>query len=246
MTSAESAAYIRLKTRTNSTTFTDANMLVLFNIVKDDVCQRSLKADKDIFLVPTYMDLVASTTQREYPLHSNILAGIKRVEAALNGTDYIKLFNFDLTDYDKPVTGEANITNAFSNDEGKAFYDIMRKSIWIYSGTITATTDGLRIWVNTWPANIASMGLGTDMSIDPSTTTHGVPKALHKVICTGVIVEWKSSREKPIALTEGESNWESDLKKAIETLKKADYDSEILGKVPCGTTDLTNEDGGNL
>lgn len=229
-TPTSAASYIRLKTRTNSTTFTDADMLILFNLKKDEVCQRALETDEDIFLVPTYMNLVAD--QREYPLNSNILAGIKRVEAKLDGTNYIKLNSFDLTNHDKPVTGETNITYYFSNNEGEAFYDIMRKAIWIYSGTITAVTDGLRVWVNTWPADLSSMVGSTDMSVDPSTTTHGVPREVHKVIMDGVVIEWKTSREKPIPLTEREQSWEFDLEKSIQTLKHADYDREITGDLP--------------
>src|SRR3990167_2854490 len=242
MTPAQASAYIRLKTRTNSTTFTDADILTLWNVVKNEVCQRALETDEDIFLVPTYMDLVASTTTREYPLNSNILSRIKRVEAELDGSNWLKLSNFDLTDHDKPVTTEANITYYFSNEEGNAFYDIMRKSIWIYSGTISAVTDGLRIWVNTWPADETDMTDTTDMAADPSSTTHGVPRELHKVIAKGVIIEWKESREKPIPLTESEVKWEFDLEKSIQTLKKADYDREIQGDLP-DRDQIQGEDG---
>lgn len=230
MTPAEAAAYIRLRTRTNSTTFSDANILILWNVVKNDICQRALETDEDIFTVPTYMNLVAN--QREYPLNSNILSRIKRVEAKLDGTNFLKLTSFDLLDHDKPVTPEANITTYFSNEEGNCFYDLMRKAIWIYSGTITSVTDGLRVWVNTYPANISDMTSATDMSVDPSTTTHGVPKELHKVTCEGVIIEWKGSREKPIPLTDNELLHENHIEKAIQTLKKESYDTEVQGQLP--------------
>jgi hypothetical protein len=242
MTPAAASAYIRLRTRTNTTTFTNADMLILWNVVKNDLCQRALETDEDIFLVPTYMDLVASTTQREYPLHSNILSRIKRVEAALDGSNYIKLESFDLSDHDKPVTGEANITSRFGNAEGEAFYDIMRKAIWIYSGTITAGTDTLRIWVNTYPADVSDMASATDMSVDPSTTTHGVPKALHKVISDGVIIEWKGSREKPIPLSDHELLHERHIEKAFQTLKKASYDTEVQGDLP-DNDEMQGDDG---
>lgn len=243
-TPAEAATYIRLKTRTNSTTFTDADILVLLNIKKNEVCQRALETDEDIFELPTYMNLVAN--QREYPLHSEILSRISRVEAKLDGSNWLKLTEFDLPEYDKPLTPESNITANFSNEEGHAFYDIMRKSIWLYSGTIATVTDGLRIWESTWPSNVATMGGLTDMSVDPSTTTHGIPKELHKVMMDGVVIEWKSSREKPIPLTEREQIWEHDMEKAIQTLKKANYDREVIGYIPCGTLNMNSEDGSNL
>jgi len=243
-TPANAASYIRLKTRTNSTTFTDADMLVLWNWKKNEVCQRALETDEDIFEIPAYASLEAD--QRTYPLHADILSRISRVEAKLDGTNWLKLKEVDLQEIDTPITLEADITYNFSNEEGCAFYDISRKSLVIYSGTITSVTDGLRVWHNIWPADVSSMAGTSDMSEDPSTTTHGVPKELHKVISVGVIIEWKESREKPIPLNESEQKWEYDLEKAIQTLKKANYDREVTGAIPCGTYDMEDEDGSNL
>ena len=241
MTPEELATYVRLRTRTNSTTFTNADMLVLANIVKEDVCQRALETDEDIFLVPTYLNLVAD--QREYPLPTNLLSRIKRVEAKLDGTNYIKLDEIDLTEWDHPLTSETDITYYFSNEQGKAKFDLIRHSVWIYSGSITSVTDGLRIWDNTYPPNIVSMAGTTDMSVDPSTTTHGIPRALHKVIATGIIIEYKTSREKPIPLTEREQKYEFDLEKAIQSLKKQNYDREVIGSIPETDINGNNLDG---
>jgi len=232
LTSQALSNYIRSQTRTSTVTLTDADLLILANMAKDRLILRALETNEDLFLVPTYENLVASTTTREYPLHSTILSRIKRVEAKLDGTNWIKLKNFDLTDHSKPVTTEANITYYFSNDEGNAFYDLMRKALWIYSGTISAVTDGLRIWVNTWPADFTDMTGSADMSVDPSTTTHGFPRELHDVLATEIIVDWKGSREKPIPLTEREVDNDRHIEIAIQSLKKADYDREIKGKVP--------------
>ena len=216
----------------------------MLNLFKDQVCQRALETDEDIFELPTYMNLVAN--QREYPLHSNLLSRIARVEAKLDGSNWLKLTEVDLGEINFPITLEADIVKHFANEQGKCGYDIMRKSLWLYSGTITTVTDGLRVWENTWPSNVAGMGLTTDMSVDPSTTTHGVPKELHLVIADRMVIFWKASREKPIPLTEREQNWEFYLEKSIQTLKKANYDREILAAVPVGTLDMENEDGSNL
>lgn len=230
MTPAKLAEYVRLKTRTNSTTLTDADLIILTNAVKDRLVWRALEADEDIFLVPTYLDLTAN--QREYPLHSDLLSRIKRVEAKLDGTNYIKLKEFDLPQHEYPISTEANITAQFGNEEGNAYYDIMRNSIWIYSGTITTVTSGLKIWLNTIVPDVTSMVATTDMAEDPSTTTHGIPKALHPVLATGVIIEWKESREKPIPLSETELNYEDEIAKAVSSLKRANYDRQVIGSVP--------------
>ena len=135
MTPVKLAEYVRLKTRTNSTTFTNADMLILANQVKDRLVLQALEADEDLFLVPTYLNLVAN--QREYPLHTDMLSRIKRVEAKLDGTSFIKLYEFDLPQHQYPISTEAGIVAHFGNTEGDAYFDIMRNSIWIYSGTIT-------------------------------------------------------------------------------------------------------------
>jgi hypothetical protein len=230
MTTTALAALIRLRTRTNSTTLTNADLLILANAIKEKIVLRALETDEDIFLVPTYLNLVLS--QREYPMHSSILSRIKRVEAKLDGTNWIKLNEFDLTSHQQPVTPESNITYNFSNEEGHAQYDIMRKSIFLYSGTITSVTSGLRIWVNTWPADFISMVGTTDMSVDPTTTTHGFPKELHGILATGIVIDWKGSREKPLPLNEQEQNYDKDVERAIQSLKKGNYDREVTGKIP--------------
>jgi len=230
MTPTALASYVRLKTRTNSTTLTNADLIILANVVKDKLVARALEADEDLFLVPTYLNLVLN--QREYPLHSDLLSRIKRVEAKLDGTNFIKLYEFDLPQYKGVISTEADIVAHFGNLEKMAFFDIMRNSIWIYSGTITAVTAGLKIWLNTQVADITSMVATTDMSVDPSTTTHGVPRALHKVLGDGMVIEWKGSREKPIALNQMEQKHDLEIDRAVACLKRANYDRDTIGLVP--------------
>lgn len=230
MTPQKLAEYCRYKTRTNATTLPDSELIILANMVKDRLILQALEADEDLFLVPTYQNLVAG--QREYPLLSDTLSRIKRVEAKLNGTDFIKLAEFDLPQHRYPISTEADITRYFTNEEGRAFFDIMRGSIVIYSGTITNVTDGLKIWLNTEVPNITSMTSTTDMSVDPSNTTNGIPKALHHVLAQGMIIEWKESREKPIPLSQTEQNYDLAVRKAVSSLKRANYDRTFMGVVP--------------
>src|SRR3989304_6854310 len=192
MTPAEFATIVRFKTRTNSTTFTDAQILALQKERQREIAQEIVKADEDILLVPQYTSLVAD--QREYPYPTDMLSRIKRLEGKLNGTDWVKLNEMDLPDDQKPVATEANITSRYSNLEGEAFFDIKRRSVFLYTGTIIAVTSGLRLWVNTWPTAITGLTEAVqDMSTDPSVTTHGIPTELHKVWATGVVIDWKSS-----------------------------------------------------
>ena len=230
MTPVQLASYVRLKTRTNSTTLTNADLITLANVVKDRLVLRALESDEDIFLVPTYLDLVDD--QREYPLHSDKLSRIKRVEAKLDQSNYIKLYEFDLPQHRQSISTEADIVAHFANTQGEAYYDVIRNSIWIYSGTIEDVTDGLKIWLNTEVQDISSMASNTDMSVDPTTTTHGIPKPLHQVLADGIIIEWKESREKPIPLSERELMHDRKVEKAVDVLKKGSYDRDITGTIP--------------
>lgn len=230
MTPQKMAEFVRFKTRTNTTTLTNADLIILANQRKDRLVLQALEADEDLFLVPTYLNLVAN--QREYPLHTDMLSRIKRVEAKLDGSSYVKLYEFDLPQHKHPISTEADITAYFGNNENEAFFDIMRNSIWIYSGTITNVTNGLRIWLNTIVPDITSMESTTDMSIDPTTTTHGIPRALHHVLADGIVIDWKDSREKPIPLNEREQNYDMDVRKAISSLKRGNYDRETIGIIP--------------
>lgn len=230
MTLTEFASYIRLKTRTNSTTFTDADMLIFANVRLDEIGQEILKADEDILLVPQTDDLVAN--QRDYSFPTDTLAKIKRVEAKLDGTNWLKLKEIDITSIKTPIASETDITYNFSNEEGSACYDIIRNQLYIFSGTITNVSNGLKLWVNTWPASLTTLSGGTDMSLDPSTTTHGIPRPLHEILARGVIIDYKESREKPIPLSERELKYEFDLQKAIQTLKNGNFDREVIASVP--------------
>ena len=210
---------------------------------QDEIAQDIMKLDEDLLLIPQTTDLVASTTQRDYPFPADILSRIKRVEAKLDGTNWLKLSEMDITQHSKP-TDETNITYYFSNEEGKCFYDLLRKSIFIYSGTISAVTGGLKLWCSTWPTAITSLAGTTDMSVDPSTTTHGIPRAMHEIWARGVIIDWKQSREKPIALNEKELSYEKDLQKTIETLKHGNMDREVIGYLPPAAD--RGDDGSNF
>lgn len=239
MTPASFASYVRYNTRTNSTTLPNADILTLMGARQDDLAQEILKVDEDILLIPQYRDLVASSiTAREYSLPQDILSRIKRIEAQLNGTDWIPLEEIDLGSIKSSISTEIAITNAFNNSQygpnnpGGARFDMFRRSIYIYSGTITAGTDALRVYINTWPTHITNLASTAEMSSDPSPTTHGIPRELHKMWATGVIIDYKGSRQKPIPLSESELMYDRNLKKAIETLKHGNEDREILGGQP--------------
>lgn len=236
MTPTKFATHVRFMTRTTSTTFTDAQILALMEFRQDEIARAILKVDEDILLIPQSSNLVAD--QREYPFPADIIAKMKRAVAKFNGTDWVPLTEIDLLDVTVPLETEANITASFNSlqyEQGNphgARFDLRRKSLYLLSGTITSVTSGLRLYLSTYPSTIVSLSSSTDLSVDPSDTTHGIPRALHELWARGVIIDWKSSREKPIPLSERELSYKIDLDDAIATLRSGNLDREVIGQLP--------------
>ena len=239
MTGTSFASLIRLYTRTNATTLTNAEIVLMANVVKDDIAKEIIKADEDFFGSIAQRDLVASSdsdmTAREYSLPENILK-VKKVEAKLDGTNWIPLNEFNINQY-KRTTNESEILTNFANEEGKAFYDIFRKSLWIYSGAITATTLGLQLWQIVFPADITTDTLSgsTDLSVDPTTSTAGLPRQFHELWARKCSIMYKSNREKPIPLTQSEQNVDKDFRLAMASIRNLNLDRENSASLPDDT-----------
>lgn len=229
------ASLVREYTRTNSTTMPDSKIVLLGNVVKDDFAKEIMKADEDIFGVPATRDLIASSTSREYSLPEDNLK-IIRVEAKLDGTKFIKLGELNLAQYER-TTDEATIINTFANEKGKCFYDIFRRALWIYSGTIADVADGLKLYYIAYPSDITTGDLSgnTDLSIDPTSTTSQLPRQFHELWARKISIMWKSNREKPIPLTERELVFNDDFTKAMESIINPNQDRENVGTLPDDT-----------
>jgi len=240
MTPKEFAYHVRFMTRTGTTpatsTLPDADIVSLMKIRQDELAKAILKADEDILLIPQYTDLVAN--QREYPLPQDMLSSIKRVEVLFSGTQYVPLTEIDVNDIKFSIETEDEITAHFNcgsvdfNNPNGARFDLSRKSLTIYTGTIDDVTNGIKILVNTWPEAVVDLTATNDMSQDPSTTTHGIPRELHELWARGVIIDWKSSRAKPIPLTEKELKYEVDKETAIKSLKPQNLDRDTYQEIP--------------
>lgn len=227
----EFATYVRFHTKTDSTTLTDAELVALANVKKDDIAKEIAKCNEDIFGMWYLRDLEAGV--REYSFPAQILSNIKAVEACVanGGTEFKKFTEFDMTQY-RGTTVEADIRQAFS---GKYQFDIFRKSLWLYTGEeILDVTEGLKLWAIQFPADLTTAKLAStdDMSVDPSTTTHGMPREAHEIWARAVIIEYKNSKEKPIPLTEKELVYDKDLQLVLNSLKGTNLDRQNMGAVP--------------
>lgn len=229
MSPADVAQYVRWKTRTDSTSFPDSEMLLLLNMFKDDFAEDIVDVNEDYFGMPYTTDLVED--RREYPFPTDNLIKLKQIEAKLDGTNFIKLEELDLNQY-RGVTDETTITKNFNNIEGEAFYDLFRESIWIYSGSITDVTNGLKLWGFLYPSDITDMTSTQDMSIPPSTTEHGIPRALHRLLAMRMVIEYKNNQDTPIPLDEREKMFDKLYERALEKITNVNLDRSYEAQIP--------------
>lgn len=235
MTYAEFASYIRLQTKTNTTTFTDADIMLYANIFKDELAKRIVRVRDDYFGVPELTNLEvdgSSVPVREIALDPTTFQQVKYVEIKLD-SKWVPMKELDLVHF-RGTTDEEYITANFGNTEGRAKYDLFRGSLWLYTGTFVATTNGLKLWTFQWPAKITSLAGTDDMSIDPTNTSAGMPREFHELLARRVIIAKKSAGDKPIPLVGNELTYGTDLQIALAEISRAQV---IHGEIEDKATD---------
>lgn len=229
MVGKEFADYIRFVTRTNSSTFTDAQIVTIANVKRVFLAKKIESVDENYFGSPEFRDLVASSVSREYPLPSDMLSKLKRVEAKIDGEVWIPLKRFDLNMYDG-ATDEDTIIANFGNTKGTAKYHIYRNSLWLYTGTIPAYDEGnkyLKLWSYAYPAKLVEADLADEARdlADPSDDDdNGIPMLMHELWADMVSVQYKATKQKPIPLTQQEKDIPVRLRDLLEELRGMDRD----------------------
>ena len=219
----------RYYTKTNSTTFTDADILVLANIFKDDIAGLIAKeVGEDYFGLRFERDLVAD--QREYDLPSELMARMKYLQAKLDGTNWVRLTETDLSVYGEALD-EATIQLLYGEKDPQ--FDLWDNGIYILSGdAIIAVTNGLKLWAIIFPADFADLTSTVDLSTNPDDYSHGFPRQFHELLARRVSIAFKSSKDRPIPLSEKEKLYEVDLATQIQTMKDANLDRSTAPKAP--------------
>lgn len=242
MTGTALATLIREITKTNSTTLTDATLLVHANNVKNELSPQIAKKNEQLFVIPATFDLVASSVSaREYPLPSTMMNQLITVELALetDATHFVVCWPYPggrqrLVRNINGIT-EDNIQGNFTNSH--PYYIKIRNGIYILSGEITSTIASAsnargKIHYRKYPSDLANLSGLTDLSIDPSTTTFGIPISFHELWARRVSIIWKSGRPSPVPLSALELAYESDLNKALDFISIDDLGDEVRGFLP--------------
>ena len=225
---------IRRKTRTNSTTYSDADLLVDINIMKDELASRIQQFRQEIWNVPALDNLVAN--QREYAFPADVLNNIVSLELKFSASgDYVIATPIARRHY-KDVIQESKIVDNFDNLDPKYF--IRRNAVYVLSGTIIAVTDGFKLVYNSFPVDLANLTGETDLSVDPSNTTHGFPREFHELLARRIGIEYKSNHNQ--VLNKKELDYDDDLQKALDDFSIVNLNEEITGAVPSGLAGADN------
>ena len=243
MTGTQLLTLIRKYTGTTSGTLTEASALVDVNNVKDDLGAKISERNEQLFVIPATFDLVVSSvTAREYSLPSTILNQLVTVEIALDTSDatifkVCRPYPGGMQRLVRNLDGitEAKITASFTNDT--PYYIKMRNSIYFLTGSITSTHASAsnargKIRYRKFPADLANLTGSTDLSVDPTTTTFGIPKSFHELWARRVSIIHKSSKQKPIPLSALELRYDTDLKDALDSISDDDLGEEEFGFLP--------------
>lgn len=225
----EFARLVRFRTRTNTSTLTDADILLLANTHKDSMTLRILGANENYFGDPSLIeDLVADT--RQYDLDATIAGQISFVSAKLDGEEWVRLTegNFNIGNMNPD---EASIQQYYTGR--KPQYVIFGQQLWILSeDAIIDVVDGLKVFAFTWPKKFTDLSLTTEMDANNDVSTHGWPREFQELLADRVVIDYKSSQDKPVPLTQNEQLWEQRMKNALAAISNANLDRSILAEIP--------------
>ena len=70
------------------------------------------------------------------------------------------------------------------------------------------------------------------MSTNPDDYTHGFPRQFHELLARRISIAYKSSKDRPIPLSEKEKLYEVDLMTQINTMKGTNLDRSITPSAP--------------
>jgi len=235
MTGTNFATYVRYLTQTDTGTLTDAELVLLMNVEKDNLAQEiATNVDESYFVMPDTRDLEADIRNYTYP--TDFLKSLKYVAAKLDGTNLVYLREVDFGYIEArglPLLNNTHIKDEFSDADPR--YLLKNNELVILSGSdITAVTGGLVIESEVYPEDFTTSDLSgsTDLSIASTTTAVRLPRPATKTLAKMVSIAYKTSKDKPLPLTEDERLLPIDKEKLFESLRGRNAVRVITGKVP--------------
>jgi len=165
-------------------------------------------------------DLAAD--QREYIFPSNLLT-IKKIQLKLDGTNWVDAQFFDPQETGNPIASETNITDSYSNDAPRV--DLGDRSMFIYSGTITDVTAGIKIWYT--EENVGrNVALADITNFSTDTDTPNIAEAFQRGLIYGPCLDYYNKYE----MDSQADRMENKLEKIISRMKTF-YGQRVQGRV---------------
>lgn len=226
------AAYIRQKTKTNSNTLTDADIVTFANRVQEELAADiAANVTENYFDMELFRDLEAGI--RGYTYATDILNNQKYIAAKLDGSNWTYLNEAYFSEFTLPMREESYIISKYAAKKPE-FY-ISGREVFILNGdAILAVSGGLKMVAEVYPEDLTTGDLSStdDLSIPSTDTATRLPRQVHPHWATKIIIEWKESRDKPIALTQTEQRVEQDLMKTYERLRNRNQVRSFQSTVP--------------
>lgn len=232
------AAYIREQTKTDSVTLTDAKLLTFANKVKEELAGDIVaNVEENYFDMELYRDLKADI--RAYTYANDVLKHQKYLAAKLDGTNWTYLTEAFFSEFTTPMRENTYIKEKYAGKNAQ-FYISGRELFILSDADIIAVTSGLKMVAEIYPEDIDADDLASadDLSIPSDNQNHRLPRQVHPFWATKVIIEWKTSQDKPIPLTQQEQKVDLDLAGVYEKLQLRNQVRSFQATVP-------QEDGQN-
>lgn len=227
MTGAELLTLIHWKCKTNSTTFVDADVLVLVNLMKNEIASRIQQVRQEVFNIIYLTNVAVSGTTREYDIPAEALNHIVDLEMKFTATgDFVRVIPLARRHY-TDVLQESVIVDNFDNLDPQYF--VRRKKVYILSGTTIAVTNGFKLVYARLPVDLANLTGSACLSVN-SSTENGVPYEFHELWARRVSIEYKDRNDIPFSQKERE--YEKDLQKALDDFAIVNLDKEIYSSLP--------------
>lgn len=235
MTGSTFASLIRKFTRTNSTTLTNAEIVVFANAIKDELAEGIVaNVDEGYFDMEMTRDLEANI--RDYTFDNTVLKHVKYVTAKLDGTNAKPLKE---TDYGKIESSnlalmENSVIKTHYTGREPEFLITGRGLTILSDDDIDAVEEGLKVVAEVYPEDIDADDLAssTDLSVPSADDQHAMPRASHLVWARKVSIMYKEAQEKPIPLSENEKKVALSVEDMYKNLRKRNVVRAVKATVP--------------
>jgi len=227
MTSTELATLIRKKTRTNSTTYSDADLLIDVNLQKDILASRIVELRGDAFDAEDSYDTVQD--QRTYAFDPLVMDSIKKVDIKFTVTGD-RIVATPIQQSQLSIALQESIIVDYYDNVSNVACILKRANVFILSGSIIAVSNGLTITYKSFPVDLANMTSSTQLHTQTSATRPGFPREFNEIWARGVSIEYKVINN--VKLNIKELEFENDLQRALDRYAVGNVDEHYIGSLP--------------